>query len=143
LKAALQQLHAAAETNNQEEMLNQTEAFHAAFERLVRTIRPIVPELDAFHQEMYKLYHYYAPQYDLAQIRSAVAAMQEKIPALKKSQLPKRLADRQKDFEAAVGQLEASVADLVKIVKTDSKEKILDAVEKTHTAYRQTERIFE
>ena len=143
LKSALQQLHSAADTNNQEEMLAQTEAFHGAFERLVRTIRPIVPELDAFHQEMYKLYHYYAPQYDLAQIRATVAAMQEKLPALKKSQLPKRLADRQKDFDAAVGQLEAAVTDLAKTAKTDDKKTVLAEVEKVHSAYQQAERVFE
>jgi len=143
LKSALQQLHSAADTNNQQEMLAQTEAFHAAYERLVRTIRPIVPELDAFHQEMYKLYHYYAPQYDLGQIRATVASMQEKLPALKKSQLPKRLTDRQKDFDTAVGQLEAAVTDLAKTAKADDKKTILAAVEKVHSAYQQTERVFE
>jgi len=97
LKASLQQLHAAVEANNEEEMLKQTEAFHAGFEGLVRTIRPMVPELDAFHQELYKLYHYYAPEYDLTQIRAAAAAMQEKVAPLKKCELPKRLADREKD----------------------------------------------
>jgi len=143
LKASLQQLHAAVEANNEEEMLKQTEAFHAGFEGLVRTIRPMVPELDAFHQELYKLYHYYAPEYDLTQIRAAAAAMQEKVAPLKKCELPKRLADREKDFKVSVNALDAAVADLVKIAKTDDKEKILSAVETVHTAYVQTEHIFD
>ena len=143
LKSALQQLHAAADANNQEEMLKQTEAFHSAYEKLVRTIRPVVPELDVFHQEMYKLYHYYAPQYDLAQIRATVKAMQEKLPALKKAALPKRLAERQKDFDAAVAQLETSVAELAKTAETDAKKEILAGVEKVHSAYQQTERVFD
>ena len=45
LKSALAKLHKAADEDNQEEMLKQTEAFHSAFERLVRTIRPLVSEL--------------------------------------------------------------------------------------------------
>jgi hypothetical protein len=143
LKSALKQLHGAAEANSQEEMLKQTEAFHAAYERLVRTIRPIVPELEAFHQEMYKLYHYYAPEYDLAQIRSTAAAMREKIAALKEAQLPKRLADRQERFQTAVKQLEATVNSLNETVKADVKEKILAAVEKVHVAYQQTEKLFD
>lgn len=143
LKASLQQLHAAVDANNEEEMLKQTEAFHAGFEGLVRTIRPMVPELDAFHQELYKLYHYYAPEYDLTQIRAAAAAMQEKVAPLKKCELPKRLADREKDFKVSVNALDAAVADLVKIAKTDDKEKILSAVETVHTAYVQTEHIFD
>jgi hypothetical protein len=143
LKTALQQLHSAVEANNQDEMLKQTEAFHAAFEKLVRTIRPIVTELDAFHQEMYKLYHYHAPQYDLAQIRATVTAMQEKLPALKKAPLPKRLTDRQKDFDAAVVQLETAVAELGKTAQGEDKKAILAGVETVHSAYQQTERVFD
>ena len=143
LKSVLKQLHNAADANSQEEMLKQTEAFHAAYERLVRTIRPIVPELEAFHQELYKLYHYYAPEYDLEQIRSVAAAMQGKIPALKEAQLPKRLADRQEGFQAAVKELEAEVNGLNGTVKSDVKEKILAAVEKVHVAYQRTEKLFD
>jgi hypothetical protein len=143
LKACLQKLHAAADANDQAEMLKQTEAFHAAYEQLVRTIRPVVRELEAFHQEMYKLYHYYAPEYDLAQIRSTAAAMRDKIPALKEAQLPQRLADRQAEYLAAVQQLEAAVDELNETAKGDDKEKILAAVEKAHAAYQQTEKLFD
>jgi hypothetical protein len=143
LKSALEQLHQAAEADDQEAMLKQVEAFHASYERLVRTIRPVVPALDAFHQELYKLYHYYAPQYDLEKIRAAAAAMKEKMPALKEAQLSKRLADRQADFDAAVKELDAAVDQLAETVKVDSKEKIKAAVEKVHTAYQKTEKLFD
>lgn len=143
LKKALLQLHNAADADNQEEMLKATEAFHAAYEQMVRTIRPIVPALELFHQELYKLYHYYAPAYDLAQIRSAGAAMKAKIPPLKEAQLPKRLADRQANFMAAVEQLEMAVNEFTETAKTDSKEKILAGVEKVHTAYQKAEKLFD
>lgn len=143
LLAALEGLHAAAEADDEEGMLKQTEAFHMAFERLMRTIRPVVPALESFHQELYKLYHYYAPDYDLAQIRVASAAMKEKIPPLAASSLPKRLADRQKDFDKAVKKLSEAVDDLVEVAQKDDKDKILDAVGKVHTAYQRTEQIFD
>ena len=143
LKTALKDLHAAAEKDEKEMMLKQVEAFHAAFEGLVRTIRPIVPELEAFHQELYKLYHYYAPEYDLAKIREATTAMQEKIPPLKKAQLSKRVAERQKDFDAAVVELEKAVGELAKTVKTDDKDNVLKAVEVTHSAYVKTQEVFD
>ena len=73
LASALLGLHAATESGNHEEMLKQVEAFHAGYEQLVRTIRPLVKELDAYHQELYKLYHYYGPQYDLPQIQASAA----------------------------------------------------------------------
>lgn len=143
LKATLKELHAAVDANNEEAMLKQTEAFHASYEKLVRIIRPVAPELDAFHQELYKLYHYYMPEYDLAKMREAAAAMQEKVPPLKKAELPKRVADRKEKFDAAVLDLEAAVAEFAKTVQTEDKDAILKAVEKTHTAYVKTEEVFE
>ncbi|MGD2295794.1 MAG: hypothetical protein PVF22_08150, partial [Candidatus Aminicenantes bacterium] len=143
LKSSLEKLHQAAEADDREEMLSQTEAFHAGFERLVRTIRPVVPELEAFHQELYKLYHYYLPNYELEKIQSAVAAMLEKIGPLKAAQLSARLSSRQGDFQAAVETLETELNELAEIVKTGKKKEISSAVEKVHTAYQNTERIFD
>jgi hypothetical protein len=142
LTESLAELHKAADANDEEGMLKQTEAFHAAFEGLVRVIRPVVPALDAFHQELYKLYHYYAPEYDLPEIRTQAAAMKEAIPALQESKLPKKLADRQKDFDAAVVSLSSAVDELVATASTEDKDAILAAVEKVHMAYVKTEKIF-
>jgi hypothetical protein len=143
MKATLEKLHAAAKADDQEAMLKLTEDFHAGFERLVRTVRPAVPELEAFHQELYKLYHYYTPAYDLVKIRGAAAAMKEKLGALKAAQLPKRLADRQEKFQADVLKLEAAVNDLSATAKVDAREKIKAAVEKVHAAYQETEKVFD
>ncbi len=143
LKEAVLQLHKAADTNNEAEMLAATEAFHAGYELLVRTIRPVVPALESFHQEMYKLYHYYGPAYDVAQIRAAAAAMQAKIAPLKEAALPTRLADRQAQYLLAVQELEKRVGELVETAKTDSKEEILAAVEKVHAAYQSAEKLFD
>jgi hypothetical protein len=143
MKAILGKLHAAAKADNQEEMLKLTEAFHAGFERLVRTVRPAVPELEAFHQELYKLYHYYTPAYDLEKIRGAAAAMTERLDTLKAAKLPKRVADRQEKFQAEVAKLEAAVRELNATVKADAREEIKAAVEKVHTAYQETEKLLE
>jgi len=143
VKAVLAKLHEAAKADNQEEMLKQTEAFHAGYERLVRTIRPVVAALDEFHQELYKLFHYYTPQYDLEKIRTSASTLKEKMPALKAAELPKRLADRQKEFGADVAELETAVNELAETVKVDSKDKIQAAVEKVHAAYQKTEKIFD
>lgn len=143
LKSALDNLKKAVETDNKEEMLKQVEAFHAGFERLVRTIRPVVPELEAFHKELYKLYHYYSPSYDLEGIRTAVKAMQEKLPPLKQAELPKRLAEKQSEFNSFVQELEKAVNDVAEAVKKEIKEAILESVEKVHTSYQKTQSIFD
>jgi len=143
LKESLAALHEAANANDEEGMLKETEAFHANFEGLVRTIRPVVPALASFHEELYKVYHYYAPEYDLENIRTHAKAMQDKIPALKESKLPKKLADRQGDFDAAVAYLSNTVDHLVQVCTTNDREKVLDSVEGVHTAYVKTEKIFD
>jgi hypothetical protein len=143
LKNSLQELHRAVEEENQEAMLTQVEAFHSAFEKLVRIIRPVVTELETFHQEMYKLYHYYLPNYELDNIRSSVATMQEKVLPLKEVQLPQRLSDKQEQFDAAVLELDAQIDNLAEAVRKDDKDLIKDAVEKVHTAYQKTEAVFD
>ena len=134
LKESLAALHTAVEAEDQEAILKNLESFHSGYERLVRTIRPLVAELDAFHQEIYKLYHYHAPSFDLANIRLTAAAMLEKMEPLKAVELPGRLSDRKEAFDQAVLDLDAAARELVEIAEGDDKEAILLAVEKAHTA---------
>jgi hypothetical protein len=143
LKSTLNALHQAAESDNQPEMIRQVEEFHSAYERLVRIIRPVLPELDAFHQELYKIYHYYAPDFDLENIRATAQVMRAALPALQEAQLPRRLADRQPGFEKAVDDLDAAVEGLMEALQGDDKDPILTAVDNVHTAYQAVERIFD
>jgi hypothetical protein len=62
---------------------------------------------------------------------------------LKESQLPKRLAERQKEFDAAVVELEGAVNGLLVTSKTDDKEKVLAAVETVHSGYVKIEGMFD
>jgi hypothetical protein len=143
LKDSLAELHTAVEADSGDDILKHLEAFHSGYERLVRTIRPMVAELDAFHQEMYKLYHYYAPGFELDNIRLAAAAMLEKMEPLKAAELPGRLSDRKEAFDQAALDLDAAVRELVEIAAGDDKDTILQAVEKVHTAYQNVEKIFD
>ncbi len=143
LQSALDKLKRAVETSNEEEMLKQVEVFHSGFERLVRTIRPVVSELEAFHQELYKLYHYHAPNYDLEKIQTDVKAMQETLPPLKQVQLPERLSSKQSEFNGCVQELEEAVSALAEAIKKKKKETILENVEKVHSTYQKTQQIFD
>lgn len=143
LSSDVNNLKEAVEADNQEKMLRQVEAFHTAYERLVRIVRPLVPELEAFHMELYKLYHYYAPEYDIEKIKTAVKAMKERMVPLKEVNLPERLAGKQEEFEKSVEGLEKTLNDLTETIKQDVKESILESVEKVHTAYQKVESIFD
>ena len=143
LKESLAALHAAADANDDAQILARTEAYHSAFETLVRVVRPVVPELDAFHQDLYLLYHYHLPDFDVAAIRADAAAMQGKIAPLKAAKLPERLAGKQTEFDKSVNTLSGAVDDLVAIAKQDDKDGVRAAVEAVHTAYVKTVKVFE
>jgi hypothetical protein len=136
-------LRIAVETGNQEDMLGFTEAFHMGYEGLVRIIRPVVPELDVFHQHLYGLYHYYGPGYDVEKIRQAADGMAAALPPLQAAQLPARLSDRQPEFDAAVNALAAEVAGLQDILSGPDRESVEAAIEAVHTAYSTVEHLFD
>ncbi len=143
LKESFAALETAAHDHDEAGMLEHTETFHMDYERLVRVIRPLVPELEAFHQEMYKLYHYYMPAYDLDSIRETVAAMEERLVALGEAELSSRLTDKQGEFDEAVAALAAQVVALAEELNDPSKRAVTAAIEMVHTAYVDAEKIFD
>ncbi len=143
LDSVMTGLHAAVAANDPEGILKKTEEFHAAYEGLALAIQPMVPELEDFHRELYKLYHYYLPEYDLAKIRESSQNLAIKMAPLKVALLPKRIANRQDAFKVEVNKLEAAVNELNATVKTDAKENIKAAVEKVHTQYQKTAQVFD
>jgi len=143
MMAAFDSLKAAAEANDTDRILSYTEAFHLGYEQLVRVVRPLVPELEAFHQDLYKLYHYYNPANDQARIREAIAAMADKLEPLSGVTLPERLAEWQAEFDARTAALGEQVNALAEAVETGDREAVRAAVESLHTAYAALEAIFE
>jgi len=143
LMAAFEGLKGAAEAGNEEEMLGYAETFHMGYERLVRLIRPIVPELEVVHQHLYGMYHYYGPGYDLEKIGNAVQEMAAALPALEAAELPSRLADHQDEFNTAVATLGEAVSALVATMEDPSREAVEAGVENVHSAYAAIEGIFD
>lgn len=136
-------LVAASEAGNQDEMLAYTEAFHMNYEGLVRIIRPVVPELETFHQHLYGVYHYYGPGYDLEKIRSAATDMAAAVPPLQEAELPSRLAERQAQFEIEVGKLNEAVHGLLGALDDPNRDEVEAAIEAVHAAYSAVEGIFD
>jgi hypothetical protein len=143
LLEAFQDLKAAAAQGDEEGMLGAAEIFHMSYEGMVRIIRPVVPELDAFHRHLYGLHHYYGPAYDLDKILQAANEMGEAIPPLLEAQLPARLADRQAEFDSAVGELGGKVAILIMALEDPNRDEVEAAIAAVHEAYQATEAIFD
>jgi hypothetical protein len=110
---------------------------------LVRTIRPVLKEVDAFHQVLYMLYHYYLPNYDFEKIKASSKEMVVKMDELNKAQLPVRLKQNQQKFDKARLELEMAVKKLNDvIVMGDNKNSVENAVDKLHAKYEDLENVF-
>lgn len=136
-------LKQAVEAGETQAMLSHTEAFHIGYEQLVRVIRPLVPELEAFHQELYKLIHYYGPANDAVRMGEAVAAMSEKMVALRSVTLPERLSERQSDFDEGVAALAERLGELEEAMHGSDDDARQAAVDAVHSAYGAVEQVFE
>ena len=143
LMAAFQGLKAAAEAGDEEGILAAAEAFHMSYEGMVRIIRPVVPELDAFHRYLYGVYHYYGPGYDLERIREQADQMAAALPPLQAADLPSRLEDKQREFESLVAELGGQLAILLMALEDPTREDVEAAIESVHTAYQAVEAIFD
>ena len=143
LQATVEAYEAAVVAKDSAAILDQAEELHSRYETLVRTIRPPMKEIDAFHAELYMLYHHYGPAFDLPKITTTVTAMKEKMTALNAAALPSRHASRQEAFTAARGTLSTAVDKLQEAVATGKKEPITAAIESVHTAYVALEKVFE
>jgi hypothetical protein len=142
LRAAFEGLKAAAAAGNEEEMLGYAETFHMSYEGLVRLIRPPSPEMDAFHQHLYSLYHHYGPGYDLEKIGTAAESMASAIPPLLEVELPSRLEDQQEHYGAVVIELGEAVDALIATLEDPSRGEVDSAIETVHAVYAEMEGIY-
>ncbi len=127
-----------------EDQLAAAEAMHAAFEGLVRAIRPPMPEVAHFHEVLYRIYHYYAPGKDRAALVAALPALAAEMDTLSRAAAPRRLGDEPlKSFHAARRALADRMQAVVAASATDDWDRTAAAIEAMHTAYRELEKVFE
>lgn len=134
----------AAASNNNEALLKAAEDLHSKFEYLVRTLRPVLREIDHFHQELYRLYHSYLPDYDLEKIKKSTAELIKRMEALNQAQLPKRYQKKETAFYIAREKLSSSLQHQQKVIEAESeREVVVAAVEKMHSDFRSLMAVFE
>jgi hypothetical protein len=126
-----------------QKLLNAAEKLHAQYEKLVRLTRPVLRELDEFHQVLYMLYHHYLPDNDQEKIVSSVRALKEKMVLLERAKLADRLKSRETSFSEARKNLARSVAALDSVTATADPSKFASEVEAMHGDYQLLEKVFE
>lgn len=124
-------------------VLDAAESLHSQFEALARTIRPVLDEVDEFHQVLYRLYHYELPAFELDKIRVSARDLGTRMKALDEARLPARLQSKQQQFESCRADLGRAVADLSTVASAGTDEKaIRAAIETVHTKYQAMEQVF-
>lgn len=135
--------NAAAAGSDDQALLDAAENLHAQFEMLVRTIRPVAKEVDAYHKVLYVVYHKYLPEKKFAEIGSVAADMVAKAEAITKAVLSPRLAPRTEAFQAAAAKLLVETKLLQAAGKAGPEKDIPSLVEKVHSAYMDLQKVFE
>jgi hypothetical protein len=143
LKGVVADYAAAAVGSDDGKLLGAAERLHAQFEALVRIVRPALPELDAFHVVLYRLYHYDLPAGDLAAIRATVTRLPEAMKALEAASLPRRLSGREKDFVAARMKLSNAVGGAVSAASSSDREHIRRTILDLHARYLDLAAVFD
>lgn len=144
LTAAFDAYKKAAAADEKQPLLDAAEKLHANYEGMVRVVRPVLKEVDAFHQDLYTLYHFYSPEFKLDKIKKASAALTKKMSGLAKAKLSERQQPKKDAYDKAVTELGTAVKEFAAVVKTSKdKVKIQAAVETVHAKYQLLEKVFE
>jgi hypothetical protein len=143
LKKAGTDYKAAVASGKNEDLLKAAEALHMQYEKLVRVIKPALPELDDFHGALYVLYHSQMNPLALAKVTASVETLKEKMAALDKATLPDRLKARTEAFSAQRDRLAKALTAVSGTLAGKDETKIRDAIELMHAEYQKLEKVFE
>lgn len=124
-------------------LMDAAENLHSKYEMLVRVIRPVLKEVDAFHQVLYVVYHKDLPAKDFKAISEKSGEFVTKAEAITHAKLSKRMESRTEKFNAASVDLLTAAKALDKVCKEKKDEGIGSAVEVMHTKYQALEAVFE
>jgi hypothetical protein len=100
--------------------------------------------MEAFHQSLYLLHHYYIPQYDVTKIRALSDSLELKSALLMKARIPERLAKKSRAFDKARTNLCASVQAFSAAVNAGKpKTEIVRLEDALHANYELLDKVFE
>jgi|WetSurMetagenome_2_1015567.scaffolds.fasta_scaffold171236_2 hypothetical protein len=123
--------------------LDAAERLHMQYEKMTRVIRPAMKEVEAFHQVLYMIYHYYLPERKMDTLKIAVTELCLKMDTLDAAKLPERLMKKDVSFQAARAKLSTSVAYVKGVMASKDEKKIVDAIRRMHSDYETLEKVFE
>ena len=133
---------AAVDAGDNEALLKAAEKLHSQYEALVKIVRPVLKEMEDFHATLYVLYHYQISPFQYDKASESIRTLQTKMDALNKAALPERLKAKADAFNTQRARLGKSVDELVALLDTKDRSKILAGIELMHSQYESLEKVF-
>jgi hypothetical protein len=143
LTGSLEAYEAAGVAEDQEGLLDAVEQLHTNFEGLAGIMRPEMEELEEYHVELYRVYHYYLPDQDLTELRATAARMTDRCGVLLEAAPPPQSGVDPGAFAAAAGDLCDRTEELQRTAGGEDWTAIEEAVERVHDQYRMIVEMFE
>ena len=143
LRKSVEGYAAAAKGTDDQALLDAAETLHARYEMLVRTIRPVLKEMDEFHKALYVVFHKSLPDKKFGEIRAASPELKAKAEAVAKAQLSTRMEARNDRFQTAAADLVAAATSLVGASAGADDAALEKAVLALHEKYVALEKVFD
>jgi hypothetical protein len=113
----------------------------AAVPAIAQETESAVPELTAFHEVIYPIWHTAYPDKDIAMLKSLVPQVNELAAKVFAAQLPGILRDKQAKYDAGLAEFRKSVEAYNAAAKGADDKAMLDAAEVLHAKYEMLVRI--
>ena len=143
LKKAVKAYNKAAKGSDDQALLDAAEELHRRYELLFRAIRPVLPEIEAFHKTLYIVYHKDLPASDWESIRKLTPELNFGAKAISAAVLPKRFEALAPEFRKAAEALLKAATALQDLGSGANGAAVKAAVENIHSEYLLLQKIFE
>ena len=143
---AAENYYKASEENDEEALLIAAEQLHYNFEMMNRVIRPVMKEIDDYHQTLYIIYHKLYPDKKYDEIAKLMDILIEEADAITKypqDKLNKRLGNSISKFDLASKELYNATVSLKEVLNENDSMMKDEAVRHVHTMYQNLESVFE
>ena len=132
--------------NDAEAMLKAAENLHRGYEALNRVVKPFVPEMEAYHQTLYIIYHKLYPKKEykaIAALMDKLVGQADAVTKVPEDKISRRLKEAAPAYYSVSKELyDNTVALKDALLKKQSKSKEA-AIMKLHSTYKKLEAVFE
>ncbi len=146
LNKTADEYYKAANSSDDQVLLDAAEKLHSNFEMMVRILKPVLKELDEYHKILYVIYHKYFPEKKYDEINLVIDNLITKaddITKVTEDKLQKRIPSKIEDYKKAAKDLLDATISLKDILKTNDPVQIDKAIDNMHSKYQKLESVFD